>query len=167
MKTMEFSDAALNWGGRINRRTYRLSAHDGNGAPIPHVDTVSLGLTTQNGDPPSRNRIGYSYLEGPALFAGYAPDQFGHVQLEGDVTGYDVRPQAVTGSETAALNRLTVTITVRCTDALDDSKSFEQSFKRFADFDAGDNLADVEEGLIAEINDQLVQDIFNRVVSDW
>ena len=56
---------------------------------------------------------------------------------------------------------------VRCTDALDDTKSFEQSFKRFADFDASQNLADVEESLIADINDQLVQDIFNRVVSDW
>ena len=95
---MEFSDAALNWCGRINRRTYRLSGHDGSGAPIPHVDTVSLGLTTQNGDPPSRNRIGYSYLEGPALFAGYAPDQFGHVLINalGRLWALDTLPQDTT-----------------------------------------------------------------------
>ena len=78
---VETANAALKWGGRINRRTYRLSAHDGAGVPVPFVDTVSLGLTTQADEPPSRNQIGFSFIDGPALFAGYAPDQFGHVPI--------------------------------------------------------------------------------------
>ena len=94
-------------------------------------------------------------------------DQFGDIQLEGEVTGYDTRPVAVTGNETAALSRLTISVMVRCTNALDETESFEQTFRRFADFNASDNLADVEEGLIADINEQLVQDVFNKVVSDW
>ena len=94
-------------------------------------------------------------------------DQFGDIQLEGEVTGYDTRPIAVTGDETAALSRLTITVMVRCTNTKVEEDSFEQSFQRFADYSASDNLADVEDGLIEDINDQLVQDVFNKVVSDW
>lgn len=94
-------------------------------------------------------------------------DQYGHLQLEGEVTGYDTRPVAVTGDETAALSRLTVTLMVRCVNTVEEDKSFEQTFKRFADFSSSQNLADVEEGLIEDINDQLVQDVFNKIVSDW
>ncbi len=94
-------------------------------------------------------------------------DQYGHLQLEGEITGYDTRPVAVTGDETAALSRLTVSIMVRCENTIEEDKSFEQTFRRFADFNSSENLADVEEALIRHINDQLVQDVFNKVVSDW
>lgn len=94
-------------------------------------------------------------------------DEYGHLQIEGEVTGYDTRPVAVTGGETAALSRLSITVSVRCINTIDEESSFEQTFKRFADFSSSQNLADVEEGLIEDINDQLTQDIFNKVVSDW
>ena len=94
-------------------------------------------------------------------------DEFGDLQIEGDVIGYDTRPAAVTGNEAAALTRLTITVQVRCESPKDEDLSFEQSFKRFADFSASQNLADVEEALIDDINEQLTQDVFNKIVSDW
>ena len=46
-------------------------------------------------------------------------------------------------------------------------RSVETSFSRFADYESSQNLASVEDDLIADINGQLTQDIFNRAVSNW
>jgi hypothetical protein len=38
---------------------------------------------------------------------------------------------------------------------------------RFADFSASANLADVEQKLFAEISEQMVQDLINKLYSNW
>ena len=94
-------------------------------------------------------------------------DKNGDIRFEGYISGYDTRPVAIQGNEQAAQNRLTMTVNVTYTNTKDDSKSFDKSFSRFADFDATQNVADVEQALIAEINDQLILDIFNEAVVNW
>ncbi|MDP6909257.1 MAG: hypothetical protein QF371_07120, partial [Flavobacteriales bacterium] len=76
-------------------------------------------------------------------------------------------PVAIQGNETAAKNRLSVVVNVTYTNTKDEAKSFEKNFTRFADFDATQNLADVEQALIEEINEQLILDIFNESVVNW
>lgn len=91
----------------------------------------------------------------------------GDIRFEGYISGYQTRPVAIQGNETAAKNRLTISVQVTYTDTKDDKKSFEKTFTRFADFDATQNLVDVEQSLITEINDQLILDIFNEAVVNW
>ncbi len=91
----------------------------------------------------------------------------GDIRFEGYISDYRTRPVAIQGNETAAKNRLSVVINVTYTNTKDEAKSFEKSFTRFADFDATQNLADVEQALIAEINEQLILDIFNESVVNW
>jgi hypothetical protein len=91
----------------------------------------------------------------------------GDLHFEGEITGYSTAPTALQGNQTAARNRLTITVNVRFTNQKDEKQNFEQSFSRFADYDQGVVLATIEESLIKQINDQLVQDIFNRAVSNW
>jgi hypothetical protein len=62
---------------------------------------------------------------------------------------------------------LTITVSVTYTSTKDEAKSFEKTFSRFADFDATQNLIDVQDGLIEEINEQLILDIFNEAVVNW
>jgi hypothetical protein len=50
---------------------------------------------------------------------------------------------------------------------LNSKSDFTQSFTRFADFSATQNLQTVETRLIDEISDQLVDDIFNRCFVNW
>ena len=94
-------------------------------------------------------------------------DNDGDVYVEGSITGYDVRPVAVTSEEVAASNRLTITVKVKVTNAIKPKDNYEQNFSRFADFDASQDLSTVEEQLIEEITGQLTQDIFNRTFGDW
>lgn len=89
------------------------------------------------------------------------------LSLEGYVSDYRTNPVAIQGTETAALNRLTITLQVKFTNEKDAKMNFESAFSRFADYDSQRNLNEVELVLIEEINRQLVDDIFNRAVSNW
>ena len=89
------------------------------------------------------------------------------IRFKGSITDYRTNPVAIQGNEQAAKNRLTITVAVEYTDTKNPDASFEKNFSRFADFDSNRNLADVEQDLIVEINDQIVQDIFNESVVNW
>ncbi|PCJ26152.1 MAG: hypothetical protein COA97_06275 [Flavobacteriales bacterium] len=91
----------------------------------------------------------------------------GDLQLEGSITGYNVTSVAIQGNETAALNRLSITVKVKFTNTKDKEQDFETSFTRFSDYESSINLASIEDQLIKDINDQLTQDIFNKAVSNW
>ena len=91
----------------------------------------------------------------------------GDLEFEGAVTGYSVAPMAVQGNETAALNRLTVSVSVTYVNNLDEQQNFSTNFSRFADFPASQSLTSVEGQLTPTITDQLIQDIFNRAFINW
>lgn len=87
--------------------------------------------------------------------------------LEGAITTYSIIPQAIKANETAALNRLSITVNVKFTNLKDEKQNFETSFTRYSEYLSTQNVASVEEGLISEINEQLVDDIFNKAVINW
>ncbi|MFH1159353.1 MAG: LptE family protein [bacterium] len=94
-------------------------------------------------------------------------DQNGDLNLEGSITGYTVQPVAIQGNETAALNRMTITVKVEFTNKTDEKQNFESSFSRYLDYPSSQNLVSVQDQLIDQINEQLVQDIFNKAVVNW
>lgn len=87
--------------------------------------------------------------------------------FEGYITDYTNSPVAIQSSQQAALNRLTITVNVKFTNAVDPKQDFETTFTRFADYSSSQNFSSVESGLIQEISKQLVDDIYNRSVSNW
>lgn len=91
----------------------------------------------------------------------------GDLRYEGFITDYRVTPVAVQANETSALNRLTITIKVKYTNTLEQELSFDKTFTKFADFEANQDLLTVEENLWREINDQLLQEIYNASVGNW
>jgi hypothetical protein len=91
----------------------------------------------------------------------------GDLQIEGTITDYSTRPVAIQGNETAALNRLSVTVKVKYTNTLDPTKDFEMPFTRFEDYSSSQDLSAVKDQLISTIDDALVDDIFNKAVVNW
>ncbi len=91
----------------------------------------------------------------------------GDYEIDGEITGYTVAPVAIQGNETAAMNRLTITVKVRFANRFDESQNFEQSFSRYADYASSRNLSSVESSLVAEISDALTDDIFNKAFVNW
>ncbi len=91
----------------------------------------------------------------------------GDVLYEGAVTGYDVQPVAIQANETAAMNRLTITVSVRYVNTLDAKANSEFTATRFADYPSTQDLINVESALVEEISKQLAQDIFDRSLGNW
>jgi len=91
----------------------------------------------------------------------------GDVQYSGSLIGYDVQPVSIQANETAALNRLTITVRVTYLNTLDAKKNKEFTIARFADYDSSQDLTAVEERLARDIGKQLAQDIFDRTLGDW
>ncbi len=89
------------------------------------------------------------------------------LQIEGEITGYNLSPQAVTENAYASKTRLTIQVRVRYTDNKQDNKDIDQTFSAYRDFDSSQMLTDVQDQLCEEISDELVNLIFNATLGDW
>lgn len=94
-------------------------------------------------------------------------DLDGDLEIEGEVTGYDVSATAVTADEVAAQNRLTVTVKITFTNRKYPEDDLDQSFSAYADYDSTQSLDAVESSLCQEIVKKLIEDIFNATVAQW
>jgi hypothetical protein len=92
----------------------------------------------------------------------------GDLYFSGEITGYRVNPMSATAAQTAAQNRLTVTINVRFENKLIEKDNFEKQFSFYSDFDANAQLTGgVLEAALDEIIERITQDIFNASVAKW
>ena len=91
----------------------------------------------------------------------------GDVSFSGEITGYQTRPTAITSQETAARNRLTITVRVKYSNTIEPELDYDTSFSRYEDYDSSQNLTDVENALIELIVENLIEDIFNRAFVSW
>ena len=94
-------------------------------------------------------------------------DEGGDFAFEGEIVNYVSTTASVSSSEQAVLNRLTITVKVRFTNALDEKASFNQTFSAYEDYESTQLLTEVEGTLIPEIVDKLVTDIFQASASNW
>ena len=94
-------------------------------------------------------------------------DLDGDLEISGEITGYDVRSQAVTAQEVAAQNRLTVSVKINYMNRIFPDEDFERSFSAYADYDSSLSLDAVEAPLCEEIIEKLCEDILNATVANW
>lgn len=148
-KVYSFSGASIS----PDTKTVNVSYFENNAALV--VPTLSQSLTESLKDR-IISQTGLQMLRSDA-----------DLMFEGQITDYSVRPLAIQGNETAAQNRLSISVKVQFTNVKDESKNFNQTFTRYADFPGATNLADVENDLIRAINTQLIDDIFNKAFVNW
>ena len=91
----------------------------------------------------------------------------GDINLEGEITNYDLTPQAVKQDAYASETRLTVAVKVRYTNKANPEQDFDRSFSAYRDFSSSELLSDVQDDLINEIVDELTESIFNATLANW
>lgn len=92
----------------------------------------------------------------------------GDLQFEGEITGYKINPMTATAQQTAAQNRLTITVNVRFFNNKLEEDNFEQTFSHYYDYDANAQLTGgVLDDAFNEILERVTQDIFNASVAKW
>ena len=97
-----------------------------------------------------------------------APDvKNAQVQLSGEITQYSVNPIALQNGDNAAKNRLSIGVIFTLNYTVPKQEEVKITITRFADFDASTNFSSVENQLLSSINEQIVQDIINKLMSNW
>jgi hypothetical protein len=90
--------------------------------------------------------------------------------MKGTITSYVVTNsgvQTVNGVAQTSSNRLNVTVEVDFKNKVDEKGSFKQSFTRFYDFPASQQLQSIETAAIEDIGNQIADDIFNKAFVNW
>jgi len=104
-------------------------------------------------------------------FLGQTPlklvDSKGDLSFEGNITGYSTSPMGIQAGETAATNRLTITIKVKFTNKTDPKQDFEKSYSDYEDYESTQSLSEVESALVDVIIDKIIDKIFNDAVVNW
>ena len=91
----------------------------------------------------------------------------GDLQLEGEITGYDLTPMAVKEEAYSSKTKLTITVKVRYTNRTNADEDFEQSFSAYREFDSNVMLQDVQDQLCSEIIEELADQIYKSTVAYW
>ncbi|MEQ6125205.1 LptE family protein [Pseudotenacibaculum sp. MALMAid0570] len=92
----------------------------------------------------------------------------GDLRFEGEIVDYRVNPMSATSQQTAAQNRLTITVNVRFYNRLKEEDDFEKRFSFYSDFDANSQLTGgVLDAALEEILERIIQDIFNASIGKW
>lgn len=94
-------------------------------------------------------------------------DGQGDLHFEGKIVGYSSRAVSVSTDQIANAERLTISVRVKFVNSKEPKDNFDRTFTKFQDYDASQNLQDIERELIEDINQQLVQSIFDAAVSNW
>lgn len=89
------------------------------------------------------------------------------LELQGEITGYNLTPQAVTEDAYASQTRLTISVRVKYTDNKAEGKDLDQTFSAYRDFPASEMLTDVQDELCQQICKELVDLIFNATLGNW
>ena len=89
------------------------------------------------------------------------------INIEGQITNYSILPIALQEGDFASKNRLKITVSFQIYISKPEEETREFSSSRFIDYDAATDLAIVESDLLQEVNDQIVQDLINKLLANW
>ncbi|WP_100615194.1 LptE family protein [Confluentibacter citreus] len=92
----------------------------------------------------------------------------GDIVYEGEIVDYRISPTTATAEQTAAQNRLTITVRVHFYDKNDEEAEFDTPFTFFYDYAGSAQLVGGQKSTaIEEIFERITQDIFNASLAKW
>ena len=89
------------------------------------------------------------------------------IEIEGIITSYSITPIALQEGDNAAQNRLSVSVKFDIFIKAPEDDEMHMVSTRFFDYPASTDLAQVESEYLEEVNDQIVQDVVNKLLSNW
>ena len=165
--TLALVIAAIGWNSCLPRYTF-------NGASIDY----STYKTISFGEFPIRAALVYPPLQ--SMFENRMTDMIAQqtrlrvidgnnadLRMEGEITNYQLSPQAVGEDAYASQTRLTISVKVKYTDNKNQNLSKDLSFSAYRDFSSSELLVDVQDELCDQICKDLADLIFNATLGDW
>ena len=94
-------------------------------------------------------------------------DENPDIEFVGTISRFYVSAQAPQPEETIAFNRLEISASITYQSNLDENNNWQSNFSFYQDYERDQNLLDIQDQLIEAINEQIVEDIFNRAFTNW
>ena len=91
----------------------------------------------------------------------------GDLAISGEITDYKITPVAIQADQTAAQNRLTITVNARFSNRYEPDKNFDTKFTQFYDYESTTDFNSIKSQLIDELSFNIAQDIFDKAVINW
>jgi hypothetical protein len=89
-----------------------------------------------------------------------------HYEISGKITDYSVSTSGISDQKSAS-NNLNVSVHIIFVNRLDNTKNFEADITRNFPFSATKSLTQAEQELANDIINNLSDEIFNRIFSNW
>ena len=91
----------------------------------------------------------------------------GDLVLAGEITGFDQFNKGVASDGYSQQVQLKMTVNVRFTNNKNHREDFEQQFSATTDYDATQQLINVQEELVTQMTKDITDQIFNATVANW
>lgn len=91
----------------------------------------------------------------------------GDLELEGEITGYEISQGAIGANSYATESKLTIRVTVHFTNNVYPEESFDKTYSASQAFDANVLLTDIQDELCDIIITEIAENIYNDTVAKW
>jgi hypothetical protein len=91
----------------------------------------------------------------------------GDIEIEGEITNYDIQGTAVKEDSYASQTRLTISVRVRYTNNKEANSDVDQTFSASREYSNELVLDEVQDRLCREIVTELIDMIYNATVANW
>ncbi|MCF0198825.1 MAG: LptE family protein [Bacteroidaceae bacterium] len=91
----------------------------------------------------------------------------GDLQLAGEITGFDQFNKGISADGYSSQVQLKMTVNVRFTNNAKHSEDFERQFSATTEYDATQQLVNVQEELVTQMVKDITDQIFNATVANW
>lgn len=89
------------------------------------------------------------------------------MEIDGEIVRYDLTPLAVQENNLASQTRLTMAVKFRFRNNVRPEEDKEETISAYRDFSSSLMLTEVQDGLIQELTNEIVDQIFNATMSNW
>lgn len=94
-------------------------------------------------------------------------NDIGDLDFEGTITLFETKPTAIVSGDVASQNRFTISVEMKFTSYVTSDQDFNDEFSRYEDYDSSLDFEEVKTDLTENIQELLIEDIFNRAFSNW
>lgn len=91
----------------------------------------------------------------------------GDLVLAGEITAFDQYNKAISSDGYSSQVQLKLTVNVRFTNNANHTEDFERQFSATTEYDASQQLVNVQEELVTQMVRDIVDQIFNATVANW
>ena len=91
----------------------------------------------------------------------------GDLLLSGEISSYDQVNKSISSDGYSSMMQLKMTVKVNFVNTKNSAEDFERQFSASREFDATQQLNDVQDELVTQMIDEIVEQIFNATVANW